>query len=144
MPANAAAVHFAHSNNFIHGDLRCGNILLDTQLDAKLADFGGLSLDGSPLLIAVTASHRSPGPTLSVQGDLFALGSTMYRIITGVPPHAPLDDEIEALYAQSKFVDTMELDPISLVITHCWQGWYHAANIVVADITGMDRSTNPH
>ena len=140
----ASAVHFAHSNNVIHGDLRCGNILLDTQLNAKLADFGGSSLDGSPLLIAVTASHRSPGPALSVQGDLFALGSTMYHIITGATPFAPLDEEIEAFYAQSKFACTKQLGPIGHVITNCWQGQYHAANIIVADITGMHRSTNPH
>ncbi|KAI9046951.1 hypothetical protein LZ554_009026 [Drepanopeziza brunnea f. sp. 'monogermtubi'] len=108
------------------------------QLDAKIADFGGSSLDGSPLLIAVTASHRSPGPSLSIQGDLFALGSTMYSIMTGDAPYATIDEEeIRALYAQSKFAETTELGPIGHLITNCWQGRYHAANTVVAGITAI-------
>lgn len=55
-----AALHFVHSKNVVHGDLRCCNILLDKQFNAKLADFAGSSLDGSPLLIGVAASHRFP------------------------------------------------------------------------------------
>src|SRR5271163_4530108 len=60
------AIDFIHGAGVIHGDLTCANIFLDENLNAKLADFAGSSIDGSPLLIAVTASHEYPGPLLSV------------------------------------------------------------------------------
>lgn len=47
---------------------------MDKDSSAKLADFAGLSIDGSSLLIAVTAIHEYSGPLLSFQGNLFAFG----------------------------------------------------------------------
>lgn len=40
-------------------------VFLDKDLNVKLADFAGSSIDGSPLLIAVTASYEYSGPLLS-------------------------------------------------------------------------------
>jgi serine/threonine protein kinase len=58
----AEALDFVHRCGVIHGDVNGFNVLLDRHLNAKLADFAGSSLDGSPLLIGVTASHEYPGP----------------------------------------------------------------------------------
>ena len=98
------ALYFVHGKHVIHGDLTCGNIFLDEHLNVKLADFGGSSIDGSPLLVQVTASHRYPGQLLSVQGDIFALGSTLYEIMAGVVPYHELtEEEIEARYKKGTF-----------------------------------------
>ncbi|KAI9809664.1 MAG: hypothetical protein M1825_000096 [Sarcosagium campestre] len=75
------ALSFLHRAGVIHGDLTCNNIFLDANLDAKLGDFAGSSLDGSPLLVVVTESHAYLGDKLSVRGDLFALGSVLYEIV---------------------------------------------------------------
>lgn len=81
--------------------MTCGNILLDERLNAKLTDFGDSSLDGSPLLVSVTASHQCPGPALSIHRDIFALGSTLYEIMTGnVPYDEVAEEEIKALYSR--------------------------------------------
>jgi serine/threonine protein kinase len=74
------AVDFIHRAGIIHGDLTCANIFLDENLNAKLAGFARSSIDGSLILIAVTASHKYPGPLLSIKGDLIALGSVLYKI----------------------------------------------------------------
>jgi serine/threonine protein kinase len=76
----ADALAFVHSNCVIHRNLTAGNIFLDNNLDAKVADFAGSSLDGSPL------SNRYPGSLLSKQADIFALGSTIFEVICGRAP----------------------------------------------------------
>jgi serine/threonine protein kinase len=54
----AEALDFIHRCGVIHGDINGFNVLLNRHLDVKLADFAGSSLDGSALLICVTASHE--------------------------------------------------------------------------------------
>jgi serine/threonine protein kinase len=135
----AAVLHFVHSKRVVHGDLRCSNILLDNHFNAKLADFAGSSLDGSSLLVGVTTSHRSPGPALSVQGDIFALGSTLYEIITRASPyHEFSEEEIEARYSRCEFLETKSLGPIGDVILHCWQGQYSSCDAILTQIEGMN------
>lgn len=134
-----AALHFVHSKNVVHGDLRCCNILLDKQFNAKLADFAGSSLDGSPLLIGVAASHRSPGPALSIQGDIFALGSTLYEIVKGSSPYQEFSEEdIEARYYRGEFPETKSLGPIGDVILQCWQGHYSNCDAILTHIKGTN------
>ncbi|KAI9763230.1 MAG: hypothetical protein M1839_006574 [Geoglossum umbratile] len=129
---------FIHGKCVIHGDLTCGNIFLDEHLDAKLADFCGSSIDGSPLLVQVTASHRYPGPLLSVQGDIFALGSTLYEIMTGVVPYHKLSEkEIEVRYSKRDFPETKSLGSVGDIIRGCWQGRYDCVDSVVIDMEGM-------
>lgn len=70
----ASALGILHSLGIIHGDLTANNIFLSKELDIKVADFGGSSLDNSELLVAVAASHRYPGPELSTQIDVFSFG----------------------------------------------------------------------
>jgi hypothetical protein len=62
-----------------------------------LADFAGSSLDRCPLLVAVTASYQYPKPAVSILGDIFALSSTFYEIMTrGVPYPKFFNKEIKA------------------------------------------------
>ncbi|AEO55225.1 hypothetical protein MYCTH_2298848 [Thermothelomyces thermophilus ATCC 42464] len=128
----AEAIKFVHDAGVIQGVLTCANIFLDACLNAKVADFAGSSIDGSPLLVIVTESHEFPGPRLSVQADLFALGSVLYEIMTGYPPYEELDDtEIRALYLNRKFPETASLGAIGTIIEQCWQGNYSGAEAVV-------------
>lgn len=137
------ALCFVHTVNVIHGDLTTINIFLTDTLDAKLADFGGSSLDGSSLLVIVNASHRYPGPLLSVEADLFALGSVLYNIMTGSFPYQDLlvegkENEIQALFKMGEFPETDSLGPIGAIITKCWQAKYDSAVNIRNDIEGMD------
>ncbi|KAF1914468.1 kinase-like domain-containing protein [Ampelomyces quisqualis] len=131
----AQALSFTQRAGVVHGDLTCQNVLLDAKLNTRLSDFAGSSLDGSPLLIAVTASHEYPGPTLSVQGDLFAFGSVLYEIMTGKAPYAELaDDEILGRYSKGDFPETDSLQATGNVIRKCWQGQYNGFELVVGDL----------
>ncbi|KAL2264361.1 hypothetical protein VTK26DRAFT_5787 [Humicola hyalothermophila] len=119
----AEALDFVHRCGVIYGDLNGFNVLLDRRLDAKLADFAGSSLDGSPLLIAVTASHEYSGPLLSTKADIFALGSTLYELMTENRPYAGLPDAaIEQMYKRGEFVETESLGQVGGIMNKCWQG----------------------
>lgn len=137
---------FVHAANVIHGDLTSNNVFMTEELDAKLADFGGSSLDGSSLLVVVNISHQYPGPLLSIQADIFALGSVLYNIMTGAFPYQELlekekENEIKALYEKGKFPKTDSLGPIGTIITKCWQAKYDSAVDVRKDIEGMNTVT---
>jgi serine/threonine protein kinase len=130
------AVDFMHKSGVIHGDLTSANIFLDEKLNAKVADFAGSSIDGSPLLIAVTASHEYPGPLLSPQGDLFAFASVLYEIMSGDMPYRGLsDEEICGRYSKGEFPDTEPLPTaIGSVIRKCWQGKYNSCEEAIDDL----------
>lgn len=133
----AEALDFAHQCGVIHGDVTGANIFLDGRLDAKLADFAGSSLDGSPLLIGVTASHEYPGPLQSAEADIFALGSTLYELMTESRPYAGLPDKvIEERYKRGQFPVTRSLGLVGGIITKCWQAEYRECKQVVRDLQG--------
>lgn len=133
------AVAFIHSVQVIHGDLTCSNVFLTSQLDAKLGDFGGSSLDGSDLLVAVTESHCYPGVLLSTRADIFALGSVIYHIMTGnAPYYGRSDNEIDQLFHRGEFPSTTSLGLIGQVITKCWQAKYNSAEDVRNDMEGNE------
>ena len=131
-------LRFIHSMHVIHRDVTCGNILLDADLNARLSDFGWSSLDGSPLLVAVTASHHSPGAAQSIQGDIFSLGSTFYELITGYFPFAELpEEEITARYSRAQFPETKSLGMIGDIITGCWPNRYSSFDAIFKDLEAL-------
>ncbi|OBT91686.1 hypothetical protein VE01_10240 [Pseudogymnoascus verrucosus] len=100
----AEGVAYAHQRNVLICDIHARNILLDAEFHIKLCDFQGrlLSPDGE-ILISGGASEnaesfmpRCDKEFADVKTDLFALGSTIYHIITGhrpFPQYDTIDDE---------------------------------------------------
>lgn len=94
----AEAVEYAHQNGILHRDLKPSNVLIDSEDEPHVTDFGlakqleddsGLTLSGT---ILGTPSFMSPeqasgrnedvGPT----SDVYALGAILYFLLTGHPP----------------------------------------------------------
>ncbi|KAF2258049.1 hypothetical protein CC78DRAFT_479932, partial [Lojkania enalia] len=48
---------YIYLSSIIYRDLEVGNIFLDNNLNAKVTNFTGLSLNSSPLLITITSSY---------------------------------------------------------------------------------------
>ena len=100
----ARAVEYAHQRRIIHRDLRPANVLLSKGGQAKVADFGTSKLleqtpfdhtrVGSPPYMAPEQFQGKASPT----SDLYALGVTLYEMLTGqLPLFASSVAEMEAL-----------------------------------------------
>lgn len=91
------ALNYAHGENVIHRDLKPANILLDTKGRIKLADFGIATVIQNTMSMVSVGSVRSGTlPYMSPQqltgerpvatDDIYALGATLYHLLTSKPP----------------------------------------------------------
>jgi WD40 repeat protein/transcriptional regulator with XRE-family HTH domain len=93
-----AALHSAHRIGIIHRDLKPGNVLLDEDNNAYLADFGIAKNLGNPDLENATEidalvgspQYMSPEQIRSLnirpQTDIYCLGVMLYEMLSGVLP----------------------------------------------------------
>ncbi|KAH6637112.1 kinase-like domain-containing protein [Chaetomium tenue] len=138
----ADALGFVHDSSVIHGDVKLANVLLGAELDAKLTDFAGSSIDGSPLLVGVAQSHQYPGELVSTKADIFSLGCLIYELMTGTSPYEGRSDkDIKKWYSRGIFPDVKALGPVGSVIAECWQGKYATCREVVQDLKRCREST---
>jgi uncharacterized ferredoxin-like protein len=96
----AEALKYAwEEHRILHNDVKPGNIIIDTRGHVKLMDLGlsksvfedtGMSMTGKTF---GTPNYMSPeqaqgSKNLDTRSDQYALGATLYRLVTGVLPHS--------------------------------------------------------
>ena len=98
-----SALSYMHAHKMLHLDLKPGNVMLRPNKDAVLIDFG-LSKQydesgnpetsttvggGTPGYAPIEQSDYHEGKSFPVTMDVYALGATMFKMLTGVrPPEA--------------------------------------------------------
>ncbi|MCH9058870.1 MAG: serine/threonine protein kinase, partial [Planctomycetes bacterium] len=97
-----SAVHHAHQHLVVHRDLKPRNILVTSDGEPKLLDFGIAKLINPDLAVAgggfttqdqrvMTPEYASPeqvrGDPISTSSDIYALGVLLYEIVSGHRPY---------------------------------------------------------
>jgi tRNA A-37 threonylcarbamoyl transferase component Bud32 len=90
----ASALEYAHSRGVIHRDIKPANILITTENQVVLADFGIalLAQTSSSLTRGLlgTPQYMAPeqalGEPIDARSDLYALGIVLYEMLAGQPP----------------------------------------------------------
>ena len=86
------ALNFANSEGIIHQDIKPSNIMFTKENDVKIIDFGTAvmtNLDDTQALhlLAYAAPERLLGKPLNFQSDIYSLGATMFKLLTGKLPY---------------------------------------------------------
>ena len=105
----AAGLGAAHREGMVHRDVKAGNVLVATDGQVKVADFGiarvfaggdsDLTQAGT---VMGTATYFSPeqaqGKPVDPRSDLYSLGVVVYEMLVGTPPFAG-DEPVAIAYA---------------------------------------------
>ena len=88
----AEALAHAHAHGVVHRDVKPDNVWVDAEGEAALGDFGVAVAEGETASPAGTARYAAPeqaSGAATPQVDLFALGVTLYELLTGERPEGP-------------------------------------------------------
>ena len=143
------ALAFVHSRNVVHCDICLRNIFLDDNFNIILADFQGLYVSSSSGMTLMDGMTREPPKSFmpresvygaSVHTDLFAVGSTIYQLITGHEVFPELDGFDDEELITARFINE-EFPPNNYVASHivekCWRGEYACAAEILVDIAAV-------
>ena len=108
----ANALHYAHENHVVHRDIKPANIMITSNRDVKIMDFGIAQIPtgsrtqlgtvlGSPKYMA---PEQVTGQPTDGRTDIFALGVVLYEMLTGATPFN--GDNLSAIMYQ-----VLNLDP---------------------------------
>ncbi|KAF2254197.1 kinase-like protein [Trematosphaeria pertusa] len=146
----AEAVEHVHSKSVIHCDIQPTNILVDENLHLKLADFQGDYLSSGEVIAGWSGEPcryfcpRDDEFETSPTTDLFALGSTIYFIMTGYEVFQDIagGEDGWAEQVRSRFASGIfpgDSHACDFITRKCWERRYSSASEVLEDIRAVEK-----
>jgi serine/threonine protein kinase len=131
----ADALDFAHDHSVVHGDVKPTNFLLGDADRVLLADFGVPPFVHGGLVLA-SAAYASPemlrGNAVDGRADVYSLGCSLFRLLTGKPPFFDAGSKDEVVQAH------LHREPPTVT---CFAPWLPAAmDEVIAQALAKDRA----
>lgn len=95
----ARGLQHAHSKDVIHRDIKPSNLMLDRDGNIMILDFGLARVQsGQDVTLQTTigqllgtldymAPEQASGSNVAAQADIYALGATIFKLLTGTAPH---------------------------------------------------------
>ncbi|KAK3071587.1 hypothetical protein LTR53_008356 [Teratosphaeriaceae sp. CCFEE 6253] len=146
------ALQHLHNHNVVHTDVNPSNVLLDEDLEIKLADLQSnlLSDQGETIWLGERGEPcryfcpRADDILADVQTDIFALGSTVHLIMLGyeVYPDVLGGDEgwheaIRSRFERRAFHTEPHL--CDAITVKCWRREYSSVDEAIEKITAIER-----
>ena len=156
------AVVVIHRYGVIHFDLALRQFFVDDELNIRLGDFNSSQYPEHPALGYEKATHCLPRDyeqPNTVLSDLFALGSTLFELVTGKVPYSGLypvspkeiaqssdqirervqqryaaDIEVEKRFTNLEFPDVSHIFRGDIILG-CWSGRFSSAEEVLRSYT---------
>jgi tetratricopeptide (TPR) repeat protein len=113
-----AGLHFAHERKIVHRDIKCANLFFTNERVVKIMDFGiaksleevrrqATVIGGTPYYMA---PEQAAGDAVDHRTDLYALGVTLFQLVTGELPFADGDINYRHRHEQPPNPREMVLD----------------------------------
>ena len=157
----ADALQHAHSHHIIHCDIKPQNILLDKNMNPKIADFGIAKMVTNQTIVyskAVMGSvhyispEQARGLPVDGRSDIYSLGIVMYEMLSGKLPFDGDDDRTVALKHLSAVPTPLrEITPsvpealekiVMKAMNASLDERYQTADALVADLEALQKTIN--
>jgi hypothetical protein len=89
-----------------YSDILYNNIFLNNSLNIKLSDFARFAINNYLLLVCYKTSYELLSKDILIRTELFALGSTIYKIITSSKLYKDLlNYEVSAAFRKGRYLN---------------------------------------
>eukprot|EP01105_Mastigella_eilhardi_P019802 TRINITY_DN4676_c0_g1_i10.p1 TRINITY_DN4676_c0_g1~~TRINITY_DN4676_c0_g1_i10.p1 ORF type:complete len:1056 (-),score=220.26 TRINITY_DN4676_c0_g1_i10:357-3494(-) len=124
----AKGLHYLHSADVLHRDLKCSNVLITEALQLKITDLGSarpLTEKGVATGMAGTPQYVAPeifqNVAYTFPSDCYSLGMVLWQITSRQEPFSSFDVfSIPDLVTKGVRPSLMEDSPLNKVIASCW------------------------